>query len=135
VRLGYAKEDANYAKTYRAAVEVVAPQLPDGTAWLVAGARAPEAPRPGDLPPVGAAVRRLPAREGLRLRAEAPTAFGRYFRFWVMVWAVSDVLLSRFESVSIILLRRSIAIWRRNDSVSPISDLESRSSCRIFAAP
>ena len=36
VRLGYAKEDANYAKTYRAAAEAVAPELPDDRAWLVA---------------------------------------------------------------------------------------------------
>ena len=36
VRLGYAKDDANYAKTYRAAAEAVAPELPDDTAWLVA---------------------------------------------------------------------------------------------------
>jgi hypothetical protein len=36
VRLGYAKDDANYAKTYRAAAEAVGPELPDGTAWLVA---------------------------------------------------------------------------------------------------
>jgi endonuclease III len=36
VRLGYAVEDADYAKTYRAAAEAVAPELPDDTAWLVA---------------------------------------------------------------------------------------------------
>ncbi|MGZ5380951.1 MAG: hypothetical protein ACXWFQ_03765, partial [Thermoanaerobaculia bacterium] len=36
VRLGYATEDANYAKTYRAVAEAVAPELPDDTAWLVA---------------------------------------------------------------------------------------------------
>jgi endonuclease-3 len=36
VRLGYAKEDANYAKTYRAAAEAVAPELSDDRAWLVA---------------------------------------------------------------------------------------------------
>jgi endonuclease III len=36
VRLGYAKEDANYAKTYRAAAEAVTPELPDDAAWLVA---------------------------------------------------------------------------------------------------
>ncbi|HEX2798182.1 MAG TPA: hypothetical protein VHQ44_00775 [Thermoanaerobaculia bacterium] len=35
VRLGYATEDANYAKTYRAVAEAVAPELPDDTAWLV----------------------------------------------------------------------------------------------------
>ena len=36
LRLGYAKDDASYAKTYRAAAEAVAPELPDDTAWLVA---------------------------------------------------------------------------------------------------
>jgi endonuclease III len=36
VRLGFAKEDANYGKTYRAAAEAVAPELPDDPAWLVA---------------------------------------------------------------------------------------------------
>ena len=36
VRLGYAKEDANYAKTYRAAAEAVAPELPEDRVWLVA---------------------------------------------------------------------------------------------------
>ena len=36
VRLGHAKDDANYAKTYRAVAEAVAPELPDDTAWLVA---------------------------------------------------------------------------------------------------
>ena len=36
VRLGYAKDDANYAKTYRAAAEAVAPELPDERAWLIA---------------------------------------------------------------------------------------------------
>lgn len=36
VRLGYTKEDANYAKTYRAAAEAVAPELPEDRAWLVA---------------------------------------------------------------------------------------------------
>ncbi|MCM3875533.1 MAG: hypothetical protein NEA02_03855 [Thermoanaerobaculia bacterium] len=36
VRLGYAKDDPNYAKTYRAAAAAVAPELPDDTAWLVA---------------------------------------------------------------------------------------------------
>ncbi|MGZ5427803.1 MAG: endonuclease III domain-containing protein [Thermoanaerobaculia bacterium] len=35
VRLGYATEDANYAKAYRAVAEAVAPELPDDTAWLV----------------------------------------------------------------------------------------------------
>ncbi|MGZ5427095.1 MAG: hypothetical protein ACXWE1_07780 [Thermoanaerobaculia bacterium] len=35
MRLGYATEDANYAKTYRAVAEAVAPELPDDTAWLV----------------------------------------------------------------------------------------------------
>jgi len=36
VRLGYAKDDPNYARTYRAAAEAVAPELTDDTAWLVA---------------------------------------------------------------------------------------------------
>ena len=36
VRLGYAREDARYAKTYRAAAEAVAPELPRDTPWLVA---------------------------------------------------------------------------------------------------
>ena len=36
VRLGYARDDPNYTKTYRAAAEAVAPELPDDTAWLVA---------------------------------------------------------------------------------------------------
>ena len=36
VRLGYAKEDANYAKTYRAAAEAVTPELPNDRAWLIA---------------------------------------------------------------------------------------------------
>ena len=36
VRLGYAKEDANYAKTYRAAAEAVAPELPKDSNRLVA---------------------------------------------------------------------------------------------------
>ncbi|HEX2758783.1 MAG TPA: hypothetical protein VHP60_09840 [Thermoanaerobaculia bacterium] len=36
VRLGYAVEDANYAKTYRVAAEAVAPELPDDRDWLVA---------------------------------------------------------------------------------------------------
>ena len=33
VRLGFAKEDANYTKMYRAAAEAVAPELPDDAAW------------------------------------------------------------------------------------------------------
>lgn len=36
VRLGYAKDDPNYAKTYGAVAEAVAPELTDDTAWLVA---------------------------------------------------------------------------------------------------
>lgn len=36
VRLGYVGEDANYGKTYRAAAEAVAPELPDDRDWLVA---------------------------------------------------------------------------------------------------
>ncbi len=36
VRLGFAKDDPNYAKTYRAAAESVAPELPKDRAWLVA---------------------------------------------------------------------------------------------------
>jgi endonuclease III len=36
VRLGYAKDDENYAKTYRAAAEAVAPELPRDSSWLVA---------------------------------------------------------------------------------------------------
>jgi endonuclease III len=36
VRLGFAGEDSNYAKTYRAAAVAVAPQLPSDNAWLVA---------------------------------------------------------------------------------------------------
>jgi endonuclease III len=36
VRLGCAVEDANYAKTYRAAAEAVGPELPKDAAWLVA---------------------------------------------------------------------------------------------------
>ena len=36
VRLGYAKDDPNYAKTYRAAAEAALPELTDDTAWLVA---------------------------------------------------------------------------------------------------
>jgi endonuclease III len=35
VRLGFAKEDPSYAKTYRAAAEAVAPELPEDTDWLV----------------------------------------------------------------------------------------------------
>lgn len=35
VRLGFAEEDASYAKTYRAAADSVAPELPDDAAWLV----------------------------------------------------------------------------------------------------
>lgn len=34
VRLGFAKEDKSYAKTYRAAAEAVAPELPHDAAWL-----------------------------------------------------------------------------------------------------
>jgi endonuclease III len=34
-RLGYAREDASYAKSYRAAAEAVAPELPSDPAWLV----------------------------------------------------------------------------------------------------
>ena len=36
VRLGYVVEDANYAKTYRAAAQAVAPELRDDRDWLVA---------------------------------------------------------------------------------------------------
>jgi endonuclease III len=36
VRLGYAKDDPNYARTYRAAAEAVAPELPNDRGWLVA---------------------------------------------------------------------------------------------------
>ena len=36
VRLGFAREDSNYAKTYKAAAEAVAPELPDDRTWLVA---------------------------------------------------------------------------------------------------
>lgn len=36
VRLGFAKDDANYAKAYRAVAEALAPELPDDPAWLVA---------------------------------------------------------------------------------------------------
>ncbi|HEX7615962.1 MAG TPA: hypothetical protein VF554_11890 [Thermoanaerobaculia bacterium] len=36
VRLGYAQEDANYAKTYRAAAEAVAPELPKDSNRLIA---------------------------------------------------------------------------------------------------
>ena len=36
VRLGYAKEDRSYAKTYRSAAEAVAPELPGDRTWLVA---------------------------------------------------------------------------------------------------
>ena len=35
VRLGYTEEDANYAKTYRAAADAVAPDLKKDRAWLV----------------------------------------------------------------------------------------------------
>lgn len=35
-RLGYAKEDRNYTKTYRSAAEAVAPELPAEKTWLVA---------------------------------------------------------------------------------------------------
>lgn len=34
-RLGYVKEDANYAKMYRAAAEAVKPELPKDAVWLV----------------------------------------------------------------------------------------------------
>jgi len=36
VRLGFAKEEASYDRTYRAAAEAVAPQLPAAHAWLAA---------------------------------------------------------------------------------------------------
>ena len=36
VRLGFLKDDANYARAYRAAAEAVAQDLPNDTAWLVA---------------------------------------------------------------------------------------------------
>jgi endonuclease III len=35
VRLGFAKDDPNYRKTYRAAAEAVAPELPEENGWLV----------------------------------------------------------------------------------------------------
>src|SRR5262249_30119228 len=34
VRLGFAKEEKDYGKTYRAAAEAVAPSLPDDPPWL-----------------------------------------------------------------------------------------------------
>ena len=36
VRLGFSKDDGNYARTYRAAAEAVAPELPTDRGWLVA---------------------------------------------------------------------------------------------------
>ncbi|MFI5119860.1 MAG: endonuclease III domain-containing protein [Thermoanaerobaculia bacterium] len=36
VRIGFAREDPNYARTYRAAAEAVAPELPNDRSWLVA---------------------------------------------------------------------------------------------------
>ena len=39
VRLGYAKEDKSYTKTYRSAAEAVAPELPSDQTWLVAAHR------------------------------------------------------------------------------------------------
>ena len=36
VRFGYTEDDSNYARTYRAAAQAVAPELPSNSAWLVA---------------------------------------------------------------------------------------------------